>query len=100
MSMKLAVHFNKKAKVIKTENDIKVGMRTESDGTKIAVRGGKVISRYQQPKQESKGMDGTPTTPQQKLNQFRQAATEYGAVKARKHKASQFHRTSKSTFTP
>lgn len=96
MSMKLAVQFNKKSKVIKTENDIKVGMRTESDGTKIAVRGGKVISRYQQPKAETKGIDGLPATPKQKLNQFRQAASE--AV-ARKHKAARVHRAPSSAPT-
>jgi hypothetical protein len=93
MSMKLAVHFNEKAKVVKCENDIKVGMRTEADGSKIAVRGGKVISRYHQPKAETKDMDGRPATHTVKLNQFRREASD--AV-ARKHKAARFHRAPSS----
>ena len=92
--MKLALKFNQKAvKVVKCENDIKVGHRMEADGSKIAVRGGKVISRYQAPKTESKGVDGRPATPKAKLNHLRQAASE--AV-ARKHKAARFHRAPSS----
>lgn len=85
----LSLKFNKKAKVIRCENDIKVGHRMESDGTKIAVRGGKVISRYHADRVEKhKGIDGRPATPVAKLNQFRLAASE--AV-ARKHQASRLH---------
>ena len=92
--MKLAIKFNQKAvKVVKCENDIKVGHRMEADGTKIAVRGGKVISRYHAPKTESKGIDGRPATQDGKLNQFRQAASE--AI-ARKHKAARVHRAPSS----
>lgn len=96
--MKLAIKFNQKAvKVIKCENDIKIGHRIEADGSKIAVRGGKVISRYQSSKTESKGIDGRPATQDGKLNQFRQAASE--AI-ARKQKAARFHRAPSSAPTP
>lgn len=85
----LSIKFNQKAKVIRCENDIKVGLRMEADGSRIAVRGGKVISRYHAPgEQKRQGIDGRPATPVAKLNQFRQAASE--AV-ARKHQASRLH---------
>lgn len=96
--MKLTLKFNQKAvKIIKCENDIKVGHRMEADGTKIAVRGGKVISRYHAAKTETKDMDGRPATQAIKLNQFRREASD--AV-ARKHKASRFHRAPSSTPVP
>lgn len=97
--MKLALKFNQKAvKVIKCENDIKVGHRMEADGSKIAVRGGKVLSRWGSPVvTESKGIDGRPATHAVKLNQFRREASE--AV-ARKHKASRFHRAPSSAPAP
>lgn len=95
----LSIKFNKKAvKVIKCENDIKVGHRVEADGSKIAVRGGKVISRMQVAvTQKNQGIDGRLMTPQAKLNEYRTAASE--AV-ARKHKASRFHRKPAGAPTP
>jgi hypothetical protein len=64
-------NFSKTAKVIKRENDIKIGMRPEADGPKIALRGGKVISRYQFPGSKNNGLNSRVAAPKAKLNEYR-----------------------------
>jgi hypothetical protein len=99
----LSIKFNDKSKFlkpggkaeVKTENDIKVGYRTEVDGSKIAVRGGKIVSRWQSSYKKEAG--AKHETPKQKLNEYRQAAAE--AV-ARKHKAARAHRKPAGAPTP
>lgn len=98
----LCIKFNDKSKFlkpatpeIKSENDIKVGYRTEVDGSKIAVRGGKIVSRWQSSYKKEAG--AKHETPKQKLNEYRQAAAE--AV-ARKHKAARAHRKPAGAPTP
>lgn len=98
----LCIKFNDKSKFlkpappeIKSENDIKVGYRTEVDGSKIAVRGGKIVSRWQSSSPKEAG--AKHQTPKQKLNEYRQAAAE--AV-ARKNKAARVHRKPEGAPTP
>jgi hypothetical protein len=65
----LSIKFNHKSKKeIKTEDDIKVGTRTDRYGNKMMVRAGKIISHT--------------THQKEKLNEFRQAAGEAAAKKA------------------
>jgi hypothetical protein len=85
----LSIRFNHKApKQIKTEEDIRVGVRTESDGAKIHVRGGKIISRLQ--------VHGE----KQILNAYRQAATEVTEAVARKHQAARAHHKPETAPAP
>jgi hypothetical protein len=99
----LCIKFNDKSKFlkpsarpeVKTENDIKVGYRTEVDGSKIAVRGGKILSRWES--SLKKDANSRHETPKQKLNEYRQAAAE--AV-ARKNKAARAHRKPSGAPTP
>lgn len=69
----LSIKFNHKApkevKEIKTEADIKVGARSDGFGGTMFVRGGKVISHTK--------------AREEKLNEFRQAAGEASARKAK-----------------
>jgi len=73
MQSGLSVKFNHKApaKEIKTESDIKVGVRKKSDGSTVQVRAGKIISRH--------WADGSRDShgAEVKLSQMRQAAVEY-----------------------
>ena len=86
----LQIKFNHKAKKeVKTESGIKVGVRTEGDGSKIHVRGGKIISRLQHPRSRK-----------QLLNEYRQAATEVTEAKARKNQAARAHRKPDAAPTP
>jgi hypothetical protein len=94
--MKLSVQFNHKAKVIKTEDDIKVGMRTEADGSRIAVRAGKIINRWAHPETQQR-KNGVPNTPEKKLNEFRMASAE--AV-AKKQRAARAHRKPATARAP
>lgn len=64
---------------IKNENDIKGGHRIEADGSKIAVRGGKIVSRWEA--LLKKDANSRHETPKQKLNDYRQAAAEAVARK-------------------
>lgn len=63
----LSVKFNHKAppKEIKTESDIKVGVRRKSDGSSMFVRAGKVVS-----------VSENPVT-KKRLEEMRQAAVDY-----------------------
>lgn len=85
----LSIKFNHKApKEIKTEADLKVGQRTESDGSKIHVRGGKIISRQQTHGEK------------QLLNEYRKAATELTEATARSNQAARAHRKPDAAPTP
>lgn len=85
----LHIKFNHKAKrEIKTEGDIKVGVRTEADGSRIHVRGGKIIHRTLASGQK------------QILNEYRQAATEVTEAKARQNQAARAHRKPEAAPTP
>jgi hypothetical protein len=85
----LHIKFNHKAKKeVKTESDIKVGVRTEADGSKIHVRGGKIISRMQ-----TKGE-------KEVLNEYRKAAGEVTEAKARKNQVARAHRKPEGAPTP
>jgi hypothetical protein len=63
----LSVKFNHKAppKEIKTESDIKVGVRRKADGSSMYVRAGKVVSISENP--ETK----------RRIEEMRQAAVDY-----------------------
>lgn len=72
MQSGLSVKFNHKAppKEIKTESDIKVGVRRKSDGSTVQVRAGKIISRsWADGSRDSHGAE-------QKLNELKRAAVE------------------------
>jgi hypothetical protein len=72
MADKLSVKFNHKAppKEVKTESDIKVGVRKKTDGSTIHVRAGKILSRhYADGSRDSHGAE-------RKLNELKQAAVE------------------------
>ncbi len=99
----LSIKFNDKSRflkpapkpTIKNENDIKVGHRIEAEGSKIAVRGGKIVSRWES--LLKKDPRSRHETPKQKLNDYRQAAAE---AAARKHKAARAHRKPNGAPTP
>ncbi|MGH9722141.1 MAG: hypothetical protein ACRD8O_18180 [Bryobacteraceae bacterium] len=85
----LSIKFNHKApKEIKTEDDLKVGVRTEADGSRIHVRGGKIINRQQTHGEK------------QILNEYRKAATEVTEAIARKHQAVRAHHKPEAAPTP
>ena len=74
----LQIKFNHKAKKeIKTENDIKVGVRKRADGSLMYVRGGKIVGESKQAKRQ-----------EAVLNEYRAAATE---ATARKNQLSREH---------
>lgn len=78
----LQIKFNHKAqKEIKTEADIKVGVRKRADGSVMYVRAGKVVGGEQRRK------------PEETLNEYRQAAAE---ATAKKNQLAQEHHRPKS----
>lgn len=90
MKDSLSIKFNHKApkKEIKTENDIKVGVRRRSDGSSMFVRAGKIVR-----------VETTRKKPEDTLNEYRQAAAE---ATAKKHQlAKEHHRpASVSAYQP
>src|SRR5438045_3030519 len=72
MTEKLSIKFNHKAppKEVKTESDIKMGVRKKSDGSTIHVRAGKIMGRsWADGSRDSHGAE-------RKLNELKQAADE------------------------